>query len=364
MSQKKTTVQIPKLEEFLQAGAHFGHKKSTWNPRMEDYIYDERNGIHIIDIIKTIDCLKDALVKIEEVSENGHVLIVGTKGQAASVVENVAADAGALYVNTRWPGGLFTNFDVVKKGIERLLSLEETLASGAEGFVKKEQLLMQREVDRLNKLYSGIKLMDKLPELVIVIDSKLENIAIREARRVNIPIVALLDTNCDPSLVDYPIPANDDSIKSISLFLNLFGEAIKKGKKSKSLVELRKNYEAELESKKLAYENKIKKERMTEEEEKERMKRMKVGEDVKPVEKKEKKEEKVEKKDKDVKKEKKSSEGIEKLELGTRAEKALKDAGIKTIDELKSKKEKDLVEVKGLGEKTVKDIISKVKKYE
>jgi len=349
MSEKKTTVQIPTLEEFLKAGAHFGHKKSTWNPRMEEYIYDERNGIHIIDVIKTIGCLKEALIKIEEVADKGHILIVGTKGQAASVVEKVAQESGALYINTRWPGGLFTNFDVVKKGIERLLSLEETLALGAEGFVKKEQLLMEREVERLNRLYSGIKLMDKLPELVIVVDSKLEKIAIREANRVKIPIVALLDTNCDPTAVDYPIPANDDSIKSISLFLNIFGEAIKKGKKSQSLIELRKNYEAELAGKRKDYENRIERERVLEEEEKKKMKRLKFGE--KEV----KKEEKVEV-------EEKTESMIEDLGLATRIEKALKDAGVNTVDELKSKKEKDLMEIKGLGEKAVEEIISKLKK--
>jgi small subunit ribosomal protein S2 len=347
MSEKKTTVQIPTLEEFLKAGAHFGHKKSTWNPRMEEYIYDERNGIHIIDIIKTIGCLKEALVKIEEVADTGHVLIVGTKGQAASAVEKVANESGALYINTRWPGGLFTNFDVVKKGIERLISLEETLALGAEGFVKKEQLLMEREVDRLNKLYSGIKLMDKLPKLVIVVDSKLEKIAIRESKSVGVPIVALLDTNCDPTAVEYPIPANDDSIKSISLFLEIFGEAIKKGKKSKSLLELRKNYDAELSLKKLNYQNKVERERIAQEEEQQRMKRLKFGEQkVRTVEKVEEKE----------------GTEIENLGLAARIEKALKEAGIITVEELKSKKEEDLMEIKGLGEKAVKEIISKVKK--
>jgi len=349
MTEKKTTVQIPNLEEFLKSGAHFGHKSSTWNPRMEEYIYDERNGIHIIDIIKTIGCLKEALVKIEEAANIGNVLIVGTKGQAASVVEKVAKESGALYVNTRWPGGLFTNFDVIKKGIERLLKLEETLASGAEGFVKKEQLLMEREVERLNRLYAGIKLMDKLPTLVIVIDSKLEKIAIREAKRVKSPIVALLDTNCDPTLVEYPIPANDDSIKSITLFLELFGEAIKKGRKSQGLLELRKNYEATLAAKRLEYENKLAREKALHEEEKQRIRRLKFG-DVRV--------ERVEK----VEKVKDLEQAILDLGLGTKVEKALKEANIFTLVDLQSKEEKDLMELKGVGEKTVKEIISKIKK--
>ena len=355
MEKTKTTVEIPTLETFLKAGAHFGHKSSTWNPRMEEYIYDERNGVHIIDIIKSIQCLKEALVKIEEIADTGHILLVGTKGQAVSVVEKVANESGALYINTRWPGGLFTNFDVVKKGIERLIKLEEILASGAQGFVKKEQLLMEREVDRLNRLYSGIKLMDKLPKLIIVIDSKLEKIAIREAKRVNIPIVALLDTNCDPTTVDYPIPANDDSIKSITLFLEIFAEAIKKGKKSKSLVELRKNYEAELSVKKMEYMNKIAREQALKAEEQQRIKRLKVGF---VAEKPEPKKEEVVKK---VEKPSTLEKEILDLALGTRVEKALLEAKIFTLENLKSKKEKDLMKIKGLGEKTVKEIISKIK---
>ncbi len=356
MSQTKTTVQIPTLETFLKAGAHFGHKSSTWNPRMEEYIYDERNGVHIIDIIKSISCLKEALVKIEEVSELGNVLFVGTKGQAASIVEKVARDSGAFYINNRWPGGLFTNFDVVKKGIERLISLEDILASGAEGFVKKEQLLMEREVDRLNRLYSGIKLMDKLPKLVIVVDSMFEKIAIREAKKAGVPIVALLDTNCDPTLVDYPIPANDDSIKSITLFLELFGEAVKGGKKAKGLVELRKNYEADLYARKAEHENKVAREEALKTQEQQRIKRLKVG----VVE--EKPEVKAEPKKKEVvKKVETLGKEITDLGLGARVEKALQESGIFTLEDLKSKKEKDLLEVKGLGEKTVKEIISKIK---
>ncbi len=351
MEKTKTTVQIPTLETFLKAGAHFGHKASTWNPRMEEYIYDERNGVHIIDIIKTMQCLKDALLKIEEIGDTGHILLVGTKGQAVSVIEKVARDSGALYINTRWPGGLFTNFKVVKKGIERLIKLEDILASGAEGFVKKEQLLMEREVERLNRLYSGIKLMDKLPKLVIVIDSKLEKIAIREAKKVSVPIVALLDTNCDPTMVDYPIPANDDSIKSITLFLEIFGESIKKGIKSKSLVELRKNYEADLSFRKNEYLNNISRQEAIKAEEQQRIKRLKVG--VLPTEEKP--------KAPSTKKTEELNQDVLDLALGSKIEKALKDSGILTLEILKEKTAKDLEDIKGLGEKTVKEIISKIK---
>ena len=184
--------------------------------------------------------LEKALIAIEEASNKGYVLFVGTKGQAATIVQKKADEVGAFYINKRWPGGLFTNFNVLKKGIFNLIKMEESLASGGKDLVKKEILMMEREVERMNKVYEGIKFMDKLPALVIVIDSKVEKNAIAEARIAGIPTVALVDTNCDPDIVDYPIPANDDSLKSINLFVDLFGKAIANGKKSEGLIALRK----------------------------------------------------------------------------------------------------------------------------
>lgn len=335
----KTTVQIPSLETFLKAGVHFGHKPSRWNPKMAEFIYGERGGIHVIDVIQTMQRLSKALAKIEDASHFGNVLFVGTKGQAASIVEQVATENGGFYINTRWPGGLFTNFDVVKKGIERLIHLEEILAAGGKGYVKKEQLLMKREVERLNKVYSGIKLMDRLPKLMVVIDSKVEKNAIKEARIAGVPVVSLVDTNCDPSVIDYPIPANDDSIKSIRLFMGLFGDAIKNGKKSQGLVELRKTYYAKLDSIKAEYDNEIEKVKAMEEEERLRVKRLRIGSES---------ETRASKKE--------LSEDILNLGLGTRIEKALLEAEVTTLDDLKKMAKSEISAIKGLGAKAVEDI--------
>ncbi len=354
---QSTSVEIPSLETFLKAGAHFGHRTSAWHPAMEEYIYGQRDGVHIIDIIKTMKCLKDALVKIEESADKGNILIVGTKGQAVSVVEQVATESGALYINNRWPGGLFTNFNVIQKGLERLIKLEEILASGEGDYTKKEYLVMQREVDRLNRVYKGVKFMKKLPELVIVVDSKVENIAIREASMVGVPVIALLDTNCDPSLVDYPIPANDDSIKSITLFLETMGEAIKKGKKSQLLIGTRKNYQAQLDSMHKEYENRIAREKAMEEEEKQRVKRLKVGLEVSKE-----KESTSSLSSQEEEKTTASEESIKDLGLGTKIEKALTDAGITTSTQLKSKSKDELLKIKGVGEKAVETILSSLNK--
>lgn len=188
---------------------------------MKKYIYETRNGIHIIDLIKTRKLLKDALKSLSEVVDKGNVLIVGTKGQAAGLIEKSALESGAYYITKRWPGGLFTNFDYIKKSTQTLVKMEEQLAAGGIGLVKKERLLMERQVQRMNKIYEGIKFMDELPKMLIVIDSKVEKNTIKEAIISDIPVLALIDTNCDPDLVDYPIPANDDSIKSINLFVDL-----------------------------------------------------------------------------------------------------------------------------------------------
>lgn len=274
---------LPSLEELLNAGVHFGHKKSAWNPKMKPFIHTDRNGVHIIDLISTLTQLKKALHAIKDASDKGNILVVGTKGQAATLVQEMAEKSGAFYVNKRWPGGLFTNFKAIKKSVDKLVSMEETLASGAIGLVKKEQLLMKREVERLNKMYSGIKFMDKVPTLVIVIDSKFEKNAVKEAVNTGIPVVSLVDTNTDPKTVTYAIPANDDSIKSISLFVNIFGNAIAQGVKAKTLLTLRKEQEAKLAKVAQTYEAEVEKKRAMEEQERERMKALKEGKSVDEV---------------------------------------------------------------------------------
>ena len=360
-------IQIPELINFLKAGAHFGHKKSAWDPKMKKFIYEQRNGVHIIDLVKSRALLEKALIAIEEESSKGYILFVGTKGQAATIVQKKADEVGAFYINRRWPGGLFTNFDILKKSVSNLIKMEEELASGGENLVKKELLMLEREVERLNKIYEGIKFMDKLPSLMIVIDSKVEEIAIKEARIAGVPIVALIDTNCDPDLVDYPIPANDDSLKSISLYVDLFGQAIARGKKSEGLISLRKNHEANLN--RLRDQHMLAQERAArmEEDERLRMKALREGlvskKSATGVVRVVKKEKNIED---DIKaaeavKAQKDATSIEDLKLGTRIEKALKEAKIKNIEGLSGKSKDELMEIKGIGEKAADTILSAIK---
>ena len=364
---KNKSFQMPELLDLLKVGAHFGHKKSAWDPRMEKYIYEVRNGIHIIDLVKTLDMLEEALTKLEGFANKGNILIVGTKGQAATIVEEVAKKSGMFYVNRRWPGGLFTNFDGIKKSVQSLVKMEEQIARGGQGLVKKEILLLQRDAERLNRKYNGIKFMDKLPEAVIVIDSEVEKNAIKEARNMHIPIISLIDTNSNPDIIDYPIPANDDSLKSISLFVNLFGEVVSKSKNSLSVISLRRDNEAMLA--KLAKDAQEEKERQAkmEAEDRERMKALREGKvsasasaSVIRVVKKEKDIDAEIKKAEEVK-EKEDKKGMDDLGLSARIVKALEEAGIKSVSALKEMSKDELLEIKGVGEKAVKDIQKAIK---
>jgi small subunit ribosomal protein S2 len=363
---KSLEVQIPELLTFLQAGAHFGHKSSGWNPKMKKYVYDTRNGIHIIDIVKSRKLLRVALEQLNEIVDKGNVLIVGTKGQAAGVIEKIAKETGAFYVTKRWPGGLFTNFDVIKSSVQDLVKMEEKLAAGAQGLVKKEALVLERDIDRLNRIYEGIKFMDELPKFVIVIDSKVEKNVINEARIAKVPIIALIDTNCDPTLVEYPIPANDDSIKSITLFGNLFGEVIKRGRKSESLIALRKNHVANLEHMREGFKRERERMEKMEEDERLRMKALregkisKVATGVVRVHKKEKNLEEDYAAAEAVKAES-GSKKIEDLGFSTRIENLLKKEGLKTLEEIKSKSEEELLQISGIGEKAVEEIAKTIK---
>jgi small subunit ribosomal protein S2 len=219
------------LRDLLEAGVHFGHQTRRWNPKMRPYIYGEKNGIHIIDIQLTAKALVDAVRFVNSVAANGlPILFVGTKRAAQKIVAEEALRAGHFFVNHRWLGGTLTNFQTVKNSIDRLLVLEKAFEEGRfEMLSKKEALQLSREMEKMRRTLGGIKHMTGLPGAVFVIDPKKEHIAVKEANKLGIPVVALCDTNCDPSGIDYVIPGNDDAIKSIRLFTSAVAEAIIEG---------------------------------------------------------------------------------------------------------------------------------------
>jgi small subunit ribosomal protein S2 len=219
------------MKQLLEAGVHFGHQTRRWNPKMKPYIYTERNGIHIIDLQKTVNLLETAYQFVEDVTRNGgRVLFVGTKRQAQEAVAEEAASAGQFYVNQRWLGGLLTNFNTIQQRLRRLEELERMRDTGEMATLpKKEQLKLTDEYNKLQKILGGIRGMKRLPDALFIIDTRKEHIAIHEAQRLDIPIVALLDTNSDPDEVDYPIPANDDAIRAVRLLSAKIAEAAQRG---------------------------------------------------------------------------------------------------------------------------------------
>ncbi len=219
------------VKEMLEAGVHFGHQTHRWDPRMKPFIYGARNGIHIIDLQKTVGLCREACEFISRiVSEGGNLLFVGTKRQAQSIIEEEAKRAQMFYVNQRWLGGTLTNFRTIRASIERLKDLEKKRDEGGlEGLTKKEKLEIEREIVKLTKAFGGIKEMDRLPAVLFLMDPHNEMIALKEARKLHIPIVAVADTNCNPEGIDYLVPGNDDAIKSIRLFINKMAEACLQG---------------------------------------------------------------------------------------------------------------------------------------
>jgi len=222
------------MKEFLEAGVHFGHQTRRWNPKMKQYIYGERNGIYIIDLQKTLKLFKEAAKVVSEMSEQGKtVLFVGTKRQAQEAISEEAVRCGMYYVNHRWLGGLLTNNATIQKSIQRLKELEEMSKDGRyELLTKKEVLHLERERKHLEQNLSGIKEMSALPDVLFVVDSSNEEIAVLEARKLGIPVVAIVDTNCDPDLVDWVIPGNDDALRSIRLFTSRIAEAVIEGRRA------------------------------------------------------------------------------------------------------------------------------------
>ncbi len=219
------------MKQLLEAGVHFGHQSRRWNPKMKPYIYTERNGIYIIDLKKTLRLLRDAMRFIRDsVQEGQQVLLVGTKKQAKDIIRESAEESGMHYVNNRWLGGLLTNFRTVRKSVVRLIELERMFADGTINlYGKKEQAAYTREMNALRKNLDGIKKMERLPDILFVIDPFKEAIAIREANTLGIPVVSVVDTNCDPDQVTWVIPGNDDAIRSIKLMCGAVAEACREG---------------------------------------------------------------------------------------------------------------------------------------
>ncbi len=227
---------VVSMKQLLEAGVHFGHQTRRWNPKMAPYIFTERNGIYIIDLQKTVKKLDEAYAFVREVSANGgEILFVGTKKQAGDSIKEEAERCGMHFVNARWLGGMLTNFKTIQKRIERLSQLRKMEEDGTfELLPKKEVVKLKLEIEKLEKFIGGIKNMKTLPAALFIVDPKKEKIAVAEARKLNIPIVAIVDTNCDPDEVDYVIPGNDDAIRAVKLIAGAMANAVMEGRQGQS----------------------------------------------------------------------------------------------------------------------------------
>lgn len=220
------------LEDLLKAGVHFGHLTRRWNPKMDKYIFMQRDNIHIIDLKQTMTHLQRAYEMAKEIAASGEeILFVGTKNQGKEMIEAEAMRCGMPYIAERWLGGTLTNFSTIKKSVRHLENLEKMVADGTvDSLTKKERLHIEREIAKMKKVFSGIQEMKKIPAALYIVDTRKEEIAVKEAIKLDIPIIAILDTNCDPDLIDYPIPGNDDSVKSISIITRTIADAIVEGR--------------------------------------------------------------------------------------------------------------------------------------
>jgi len=225
---------VPKIDikQLLEAGVHLGHKTLRWNPKMEKYIFGEKNSIHIIDLTQTVEFIKSALVQVHKViSSGGKILVVSTKKQASEQISELAKETGQYFVNYRWLGGMLTNWNTIQNSIKRLKKLDDQLSKENLGFTKKEIIKFGKEREKLQRSLGGISEMKKIPDLIFIIDTNIESLAVAEAKKLGIPIIAILDTNSDPTGIDYPIPGNDDARRSINLYCELLKKTIKDAEK-------------------------------------------------------------------------------------------------------------------------------------
>ena len=230
---------VVSMKQLLEAGVHFGHQTRRWNPKMARFIFTERNGIYIIDLQKTVKKMEEAYNFVRDLAaEGGTVLFVGTKKQAQESIKNEAERCNMFYVNERWLGGMLTNYQTIEKRVRRLKTLEKQQEDGTfELLPKKEVILLKHEMEKLQKFLGGIKDMKKLPSALFIIDPKKEEIAVAEARKLHIPIIATVDTNCDPDVIDYPVPANDDAIRAVKLLTGKIADAILEGRQGEQTEE-------------------------------------------------------------------------------------------------------------------------------
>tara|TARA_E500000178_G_scaffold97964_1_gene97048 strand:- start:2043 stop:2786 length:744 start_codon:yes stop_codon:yes gene_type:complete len=222
-------MKVPKVDikQLLEAGVHLGHKTLRWNPKMKKYIFGEKNSIHIIDLTQTVEFIKSALNQVHKViASGGKLLIVSTKKQASEQISDLAKTTNQYYVNFRWLGGMLTNWNTIQNSIKRLKKLDDQLSKENLGFTKKEMIKFSKERDKLKRSLGGIAEMKKTPDLIFIIDTNIESLAVAEAKKLNIPIVAILDTNSDPTGIDFPIPGNDDARRSINLYCDLIKNTI------------------------------------------------------------------------------------------------------------------------------------------
>ena len=233
---KEDIMSVITIKQLLEAGVHFGHHTRRWNPKMAEYIFTERNGIYIIDLQKTVKKFEEAYMYVRTLSEEGkNILFVGTKKQAADAIKEEASRCGMFFVNERWPGGMLTNFKTIKKSINRLISLEKMRADGTFDLLpKKEAAALNKEIADLERNYGGIKEMTELPDAIFIVDPKKEKNAVAEAKNLGIPVVAIVDTNCDPDDADYIIPGNDDAIRAIKLISSVLADAVIEGKQGEA----------------------------------------------------------------------------------------------------------------------------------
>lgn len=218
------------MKELLEAGVHFGHQTRRWNPKMKPFIFGKRNGIHIVDLQKTLRHFEEAAEFVREIAGNGgNVLFVGTKRQAQDTIRDEAARCGMFYMNHRWLGGTMTNFDTIKKSVKRFKEIEAALANEDSHLTKKERIGLERQRRKMERAFGGIKDMDGLPDALFVVDTEHERIAVQEANRLDIPVIAVVDTNCDPEDIDFPIPGNDDAIRAIRLFTSRIADNVLEG---------------------------------------------------------------------------------------------------------------------------------------